>query len=609
MNDAGSTDISKGAIAGRLARLRKELAKRHLAGFIVPHADEHQSEYLPAAAERLAWLTGFAGSAGTAIVLADTAAIFVDGRYTLQVRQQTDTAQFTPEHLTDNPPSKWLGEHMKPGDRIGYSPWLMTVSEVRRYSEVCRNAGGEFVPEEQNPIDVLWADRPAMPLGAVSLQPVELAGEEAAAKIARLGAAIAEKKADAAVLAQADSIAWTFNIRGTDISHNPVALAFAVIPVSGKPELFIDGRKLSNAVRAALSELADVGEPAAFLASLAGLGQRKARVLLDPATTAAVIAEAVSDAGGTVVEGADPAVLPKARKNAVELAGSRRAHIRDGAAMVRFLAWLDRMGPTGSIDEIAAAEKLRAFRAETAERDGSELVDVSFDTISGAGPNGAIVHYRATPATSRRLAPDMLYLIDSGAQYRDGTTDITRTVPIGASTAEQRDRFTRVLKGMMAIANARFPVGATGAQLDSLARQWLWQAGLDYDHGTGHGVGVFLSVHEGPARISKLGTAPLEPGMILSDEPGYYKTDAYGIRIENLVVVTPAAPVAGGDRPMLGFENLTWAPIDRRLIDKSLLSPAEIGWLDAYHAGLPAKLGHLLDGSEKAWLQEATRPL
>ena len=593
----------------RLARLRKELARAGLTGFIIPHADEHQSEYLPPAAERLAWLTGFTGSAGTAIVLAEEAAIFVDGRYTLQVRSETDAALFAPEHLVDNPPRRWLAAHLKKGDRIGYDPWLMTVAEVRRFTKTCKAADAAFVPVADNPLDLLWADRPAPPLGAVMLHPIELSGEATADKIARLQSAIAEKHADAAVMGLTDSIAWTFNIRGSDIAHNPVTLAFAVLPREGKPALFIDGRKLSNAVRDALSELAEIREPSAFAAHLAALGQSGAHVMLDPATTAEAIASAVRTAGGTITEGPDPAVLPKACKNPVELAGARRAHLRDGAAVVRFLAWIDRVGPTGTVDEIAAAEKLRALRAETAARDGSELIDVSFDTISGVGPNGAIVHYRVSPKTTRTIAPDTLYLVDSGAQYRDGTTDITRTVAIGTPTEEMRDRFTRVLKGHLAIAMARFPAGTTGAQIDALARQFLWTAGLDFDHGTGHGIGSFLNVHEGPARISKLGTVPLEAGMILSDEPGYYKTGEYGIRIENLIVVTEPQEIAGGERPMLGFETITFAPIDRRLIAPALMSPQEIAWLDAYHAGLAGKLATLLDDDERAWLTAACRPL
>lgn len=590
-------------------QLRAELRRRGLTGFIVPHADEHQSEYLPPSAERLAWLTGFTGSAGTAVVLRDEAAVFVDGRYTIQAAAQVDQSAFALQHLLDTPPWTWLKARVQPGDRIGYDPWLMTVAEVRRLEETCRAAEATLTPVSGNPIDHIWTDRPAPPLGAVTIHPTALAGEEAEDKVARLKTAISEARADAAILAQADSIAWTFNLRGADIAHNPVALAYAILPVHERPLLFIDGRKLSNSVRSRLADLAELHEPAEFAGALATLGREGAKVLLDPKGTPAAIAAAVRDAGGTIVEGADPAELPKARKNATELAGTRRAHIRDGAAMVRFLAWLDRAVLSGEVDELAAAEKLTEFRADTARRDRSELVDVSFATISGAGPNGAIVHYRVTPDTNRVLEAGSLYLVDSGGQYRDGTTDITRTVAVGQPSEEMRDRFTRVLKGHIAIATARFPAGSTGAQLDTLARAALWQAGLDYDHGTGHGVGSFLAVHEGPARISKLGTVPLEPGMILSNEPGYYKPGAYGIRIENLVVVTPAAEIPGGDRPMLGFETLTLAPIDRRLIEPALLSPAEREWLDAYHARIGPMLAHLLDKEEQNWLMAATAPL
>ena len=593
----------------RLGRLRAELKRTGLTGFVVPHADEHQSEYLPPSAERLAWLTGFTGSAGAAVVLPDVAAIFVDGRYTIQAAEQIDSASFQREHLIETPPWKWLKARLKPGDRIGYDPWLMTATEVKRLEEVARGAEADLVPVTGNPIDRIWDGRPAPPLGAMALHPLELAGEAAEDKIARLGRTIAEAKADAAVLAQADSIAWTFNIRGTDIAHNPVTLAYAILAADGRPQLFVDGRKLSNSVRARLAELADLHEPAAFPAALTALGRHGARVLLDPRGTPAAVPAAIREAGGTVADGPDPAELPKARKNETELAGARRAQLRDGAAMVRFLAWLDREAATGGIDEIAAADRLAAFRAETALRDGSELVDVSFATISGAGPNGAIVHYRVTPETNRRLEPGSLYLVDSGGQYRDGTTDITRTVAVGTPSPEMRERFTRVLKGHIAIATARFPAGTSGAQLDTLARIALWRAGLDYDHGTGHGVGSFLAVHEGPARISKMGTVPLEPGMILSNEPGYYRTGAYGIRIENLVVVTPPAAIAGGERPMLGFETLTLAPIDRRLVDVTLLVADELRWLDADHARVAAALDRLLDPDERAWLAAATAPL
>jgi Xaa-Pro aminopeptidase len=595
--------------AARLAALRTALAAAGLDGLIVPHADEHQSEYLPPSAERLAWLTGFTGSAGLAIVLADEAAVFVDGRYTLQVGHEVDTAAFTPQHITDAPPTRWLAARLKPGARLGYDPWLLTAAEVKRFGETARAAGAELAAVPQNPIDALWHDRPAPPLGAVSLHPLAFAGEAAADKIVRLQAAVADKKADAAVLVQADSVAWTFNLRGTDIAHNPVALAFAILPASGRPELFVDARKLSNAVRTALADHADIREPGELLPRLVAVAVAPARILLDSKTTPEAIAAAITAAGGAIVEGADPAVLPKARKNATELAGARRAHLRDGAAMVRFLAWLDRTAPGGNVDEIAAAAKLAELRAATAEADGSALADLSFETISGAGPNGAIVHYRTSPETSLKLQPPMLYLVDSGAQYRDGTTDVTRTVAIGVPSAEMRDRFTRVLRGHIAIATLTFPLGTTGAQIDSFARKPLWDAGLDYDHGTGHGVGSFLSVHEGPARISKLATAALEPGMVLSNEPGYYKTGAYGIRIENLLVVTPPAKPAGGEREMLAFETLTLVPIDRRLIDKALLTSAEIAWLDGYHAAIAPKVERLLDADERAWLAAATRPL
>jgi Xaa-Pro aminopeptidase len=595
--------------ADRLKKLRAALADAGLTGFVVPHADEHQSEYLPPSAERLAWLTGFTGSAGAAIVLADSAALFVDGRYTLQARGQTDAALFAPENLIDNPPATWLATHAGRGDRIGYDPWLMTASEMRRYGEACKSAGAEFFAVADNPLDRAWTDRPAPPLAPVSVHADRFAGEPAAEKIARLQKGLADKDIDAAALTQADSIAWLLNIRGGDVAHNPVALAFALLPRTGKPELFIDGRKLSNSIRAAVSERADIRTPADLLPALAALGAKRANVLVDPRSAATAIAAAVRDAGGTVVEGDDPVILPRATKNATEIAGARRAHVRDGAAMVRFLAWLDREAASGALDEITVADRLRDFRADTAKRDGSELVDLSFDTISGAGPNGAIVHYHATPATVRRLERNSLYLVDSGGQYHDGTTDITRTVAIGTPTDEMRDRFTRVLKGHIALARARVPVGTLDRQLDSLARNALWQAGLDFEHGTGHGVGSFLSVHEDPTRVSRAGRSRLEPGMIFSNEPGYYKAGEYGIRTENLLLTLPPAEIAGGDRPMLAFETLTLCPIDRRLVARDLLERAETAWLDGYHAALLPALGHLLDADERAWLAGATRPL
>lgn len=598
-----------GPIGARLAAFRAVLKKAGLSGFVVPHADEYQGEYIPAAAERLAYLTGFTGSAGAAVVLTGEAAVFVDGRYTLQVRDQVDGADFTYEHLVENPPHQWLKSRLKRGDRLGYDPRLMTLAEVRRLEAVAKAAGATLVPVEENPVDAIWHDRPAPPLAAVSLQAEPLAGEAAEAKIDRLRAILGEKGVDAAIIAQTDSIAWTFNIRGGDVPHNPVPLSFAILRREGAPSLYMDGRKLSNAVRDRLAGLADIKEETALAADLAALGASGAKVLIDPNLTPEALARAVSAAGGNLVEGADPVSLPKARKNEAELAGMRRAHRRDGVAMTRFLAWLAATAPSGGLTEIAAAKKLEAFRAETGEEDGQPLLEISFDTISGAGPNGAIVHYRVTEATDRPIEPGQLYLVDSGAQYRDGTTDITRTIAIGAPTAEMRDRFTRVLKGHIALSTARFPKGTTGAQLDTLARLALWQAGLDYDHGTGHGVGVFLQVHEGPARISKAGTVPLEPGMILSNEPGYYKTGAFGIRIENLVIVEPPSEIAGGDRPMHSFETLTLAPIDLSLIEPALMSADEIAWLDAYHARVRATLQPSLEGEALEFLIAATQPL
>ncbi len=593
--------------AGRAARLRTELERRGLTGFIVPRADEHQGEYVPPGAERLRWLTGFSGSAGVAVVLANRAAIFVDGRYTLQAQAQCDTTVFEPVDLMANPPHVWLKGALAAGDRLGYDPWLTTVASARRLRETCAAIGAELVAVDGNPIDAIWADRPDVPLGPVTCQPDELAGESVASKLARVASILADKNVDAAVLTQTDSVAWTFNIRGSDIPHTPVALAFSILPRDGRPRLFIDGRKLGNAERDHLEAHADVAKPAAFADGLDKLAG--ARVLIDESSAAEAIALRIKAAGGTLVAGDDPVLLPKARKNASEIEGTRAAHRRDGAAFVHFLAWFDAAASvisdgSGELDEIAVVEALEGFRRQT-----GQLVDISFDTISGAGPNGAIVHYRVSRATNRAIAAPSLFLIDSGGQYRDGTTDITRTLPVGMPTTEMRDRFTRVLKGMIAISIARFPIGTIGAQLDSLARFALWQAGLDYDHGTGHGVGSFLSVHEGPQRISKTGTAPLEPGMIISNEPGYYRPDHFGIRIENLILVEPASVPDGGERPMLGFETLTLAPIDRRLIEATLLTRAELKWLDAYHARVRDVLGPLLDAETRDWLEKATEPL
>jgi Xaa-Pro aminopeptidase len=607
-----SADPTKGA--ERAAALRAELKARGLDGFIVPRADEHQGEYVPKSAERLAWLTGFTGSAGSAIVLAEEAAVFVDGRYTLQVLDQVDTAVFRPVSILETSPAKWLKARARAGQRIGFDPWLMTRAQTRQFARVLDAVQAELVALDSNPLDAVWPDRPAPPLAPVSPQSDALAGRSAADKLAAIAEVLSGQGADAAVLTDPASIAWLFNIRGGDVGHVPLPLSFAIVSASGQPELFIDGRKLSNSVRAELDDIADLRGPAELAERLSKLGREGREVSFDVDGSAEAVARLIEAAGGTIIEGADPVALPKARKNPVELQGARAAHLRDGAAMLRFLRFMETAEP-GTLTEIDAARRLEQFRADTAAEGDIPLADLSFDTISSTGPNGAITHYRVTERTNRQLEPGDLYLVDSGAQYRDGTTDITRTLLIGEASPERlalfRDRFTRVLKGHIAIAIARFPVATTGAQLDTLARAALWSAGLDFDHGTGHGVGAYLSVHEGPQRIAKTGHVALEPGMILSNEPGYYRAGDFGIRIENLVVVREAEPVPGGDRPMHSFETITLAPISRRLIEPRLLNAAEIAWLDTYHLRVYGALSGwpTLSLEERTWLAEACRPI
>jgi Xaa-Pro aminopeptidase len=592
------------AISPRLVHLRAELARRGLTGFIVPRADRHQNEYVPAADERLAWLTGFTGSAGLAIVLADRAALFVDGRYTLQAAEQTDASAFTVVPIADTTPEAWLAANAGAGAKIGYDPWLHTADVVERLSRACKDANAALVATEPNPVDAIWKDRPAPPLGRVVIHSEKFAGEASVSKLDRIRSEIAKLKADALVVSDPHALSWAFNIRGADVAHTPLVLGFSIIAAAGRPSLYLDSRKLDNAVRDTLETLADIREPAAFDRDLAALGRAGKTVRLDQATAADALRRIVEDAGGKASLGTNPIAAMKAVKNAAEIAGTRAAHLRDGAALTRFLHWLAREAPSGKLTEIEAVEVLETFRRET-----GALKDVSFPTISGAGPNGAIVHYRVTDRTNRRIAPGELFLVDSGAQYEDGTTDVTRTVAVGAPSAEMRERFTRVLKGHIAIARAVFPDGTNGAQLDSFARAPLWQAGLDFDHGTGHGVGSYLSVHEGPARISKLGSAPLRRGMILSNEPGYYKTGAYGIRIENLVLVTEASPRPGGERPLNAFETLTLAPIDTALIDPAMLDDGERRWLDDYHARVRAALLPLVGKDTAGWLASVTSPL
>jgi Xaa-Pro aminopeptidase len=590
------------AAAPRMAALRAELARQNLAGCIVPRADRYQNEYVPASEERLAWLIGFTGSAGTAIVLADKAVLLVDGRYTLQARQQVDEALFAIENIADQRPEAWIEANLPTGGAFAYDPWLHTVSGAEKLTKACAAAGGKLVPAD--PVDAIWQDRPSPPLGPVSLHDLRFAGEAAESKLEHIRAEISKLKADALVVSDPHALAWTFNIRGADVPHTPLVLGFAIIPQDGRPAIYVDGRKLNNTVRANLEALADIRAPEEFTRDLAALGSAHRTVRLDRATAADAINRIVSEAGGHTSNGDDPIALMKAIKNEVEIAGARAAHLRDGVAVTRFLAWFDRQAAQGKLTEIDAVEALEDFRAQT-----GVLKDVSFPTIAGSGPHGAIVHYRVTNKSNRRIAPGEIFLIDSGAQYEDGTTDITRTVIVGEPTAEMRERFARVLKGHIGIATAIFPDGTAGAQLDSFARAPLWAAGIDFDHGTGHGVGSYLSVHEGPARISKLGAAALKRGMILSNEPGYYKTDAYGIRIENLVLTTEGPSVPGAEKALNAFETLTLVPIDQQLIEPALLSADEIAWLNAYHARVRESLTPLCDSATAAWLADATRPL
>jgi Xaa-Pro aminopeptidase len=594
-------DVSEAHLAAeRVHALRAELKQRGLDGFIIPRQDEFQGEYVAAYAERLRWLTGFAGSWGMAILMADRGAIFVDGRYTIQVRQQVDASLFVPHHLVDDPPEKWMERELKAGEVLGYDPWLLTADQVSRFEKACAKADAKLLPVAENPIDAIWTGRPKPPREPVSVQPTQFAGRAAKEKLAQVSEALAKDGADAVVLTQPDSVAWVFNIRGQDVPYTPVVLAYAILPKSGEAELFIDQSKLPEDVAAHLAGVARIEPPSAIESALARLGAAKATVEIDPDWTPERIRSALADAGAKIIHGKDPCRLPKARKNATEQEGARAAHRRDGVAMARFLCWLDEAAPRGGENEVSVAERLAEFRVQT-----GMLKDLSFDSISAAGPHAAIPHYRVSRASALPLKLNEIYLIDSGAQYQDGTTDITRTVIVGAPAAEMKDRFTRVLKGMIAVSRIRFPKGTCGSQIDILARQALWMAGLDYDHGTGHGVGSYLSVHEGPARINKTDRTPLEPGMILSNEPGYYKQDHYGIRIENLVLIRDGEAIQGGERPMMGFETLTLCPIDRRLIEPALLSAEERDWLNAYHARVLREICPYLEGAELAWLQSA----
>ncbi len=588
----------------RLAAFRAQLVRDGLDGFVVPLTDEHMSEYVGDYAKRLEWLTGFRGSAGAAAVLANRAAVFVDGRYTLQVQQQVDGSLFDYVGVPQSSIAAWLGEHAPAGARIGYDPWLHTKGWVESTGKVVT-----LVPVAANPVDAVWRDRPGMSSAKLKVQATELTGQSAPEKRAEIADWLTKEGLDATVMTALDSIAWTFNLRGRDVTHTPVGLAFAILHADATADLFVEPHKIDEAVRAAVGNGVRLHDRAAFAPMLASLGGK--RIASDPERAVVAVFDALSKGGATVVEARDPAVLAKAIKNRVEQAGQRAAQARDGAALSRYLHWLSVEASKGGLTEISASDQLRKFREET-----GKLLDLSFDTISGAGPHGAIMHYKASAETDRRIDPSSVYLCDSGGQYADGTTDVTRTIWVGPGTppAEVKDRFTRVLQGHIAIARAVFPAGTSGGQLDAFARQHLWAAGCDYAHGTGHGVGAFLAVHEGPQRIAKPGggqpgtAEPLVAGMFLSNEPGYYKPDHYGIRIENLVLVEPR-DIAGGDAAMLGFETLTFAPIDKAMIEMSLLSVDERAWLNGYHADVLRIVGPQLEGEAKAWLEDVCASL
>jgi Xaa-Pro aminopeptidase len=594
--------VEEPPIPERLRRLRTELRARQLDGLILPLTDEHRSEYLPACAQRLAWLTGFTGSAGVLIVLAERAAVFVDGRYTVQAEAQLDPGLFERHHFLEEPPAKWLGEQAGAGLRIGYDPALLIKAEVERYRAACTRAGAELVAQDDNPVDVVWTTRPAPPIAPIRELDERYAGEAADAKRARMGQEVAAAGAEVAAITALDSIAWLLNARGGDVPFNPLFSSFALLHADGAVELFVDPRKLIPGQ--SLGNGVSIQPIEGFAGALKQLGAGQRAVLVDPKVTNFRVLESLDAAGARVIEGEEPCALAKACKNAVELAGARAAQRRDGAAVCRFLCWLEH-----EVGALPLTEREAAARLDDERRRDPLYRGPSFETISAAGPNAALPHYRVTDASNRVLGRDPIYLVDSGGQYFDATTDVTRTIAVGAPTADMRRQFTLVLKGHIAIACALFPVGATGAQLDSFARQYLWQAGFDFDHGTGHGIGSYLCVHEGPQRIAKTGTVALKPGMIVSNEPGYYRSGAFGIRIENLVIVEPRPTPQGGERELLGFETITRAPIDRRLIEPDLLDPRERAWLDEYHAKVRADLIDLVGPETRDWLTRATAPL
>lgn len=592
------------SLTDRLNDLRTELKSRNLTGFVVPLTDEHQSEYIAPYTERMAWLTGFLGSFGCTIVLAEKAAVVSDGRYAIQIVEQVDGDNFERVMNHEKTPIAWLVENASAGDKIGYDPFLHTIGWVKSVGDQLAKKGAELIALESNPIDSVWGDQPDEPITPVTMHKESLAGESSASKRARIAKIIMDKGCDAVVLTQLDSIAWVFNVRSTDVTHNPVSYGYAIIRADETGSLYIHGDKITPELRQGLGNVVDIVDKNNFLSGLETLGAEGKTVMVDPATASAKVFGTLESAGAIVVKADDPCALPKAIKNDVEVEGSRKAHIRDGYAISKYLHWLSITAHKETEDEISAANQLLAFRQED-----ESLRDLSFRTISGAGPNGALCHYSVSEETNRKIENNSVYLCDSGGQYPDGTTDITRTVAVGDAGAEARDRFTRVLKGHIMLARAVFPEGTTGPQLDTLARLPLWEVGLDYDHGTGHGVGSYLAVHEGPGRISKgANDVALVPGMIFSNEPGYYKEGAFGFRMENLVVVKEVS-IKGAERRMFGFEELTFAPIDKNLTEVSILNDVELDWLNDYHARVWDKISPGVCGDVKLWLEEATAPL
>lgn len=582
----------------RLAALRAELATQGLSGFLVPRADAHQGEYVAARDERLAWLTGFTGSAGFCAVLPDMAGVFVDGRYRVQVKEQVALGDFTPVNWPETALEDWLKHHLPKGGTIGFDPWLHTSQEIDRLEAALTPAQIALRPVS-NPLDAIWPDQPDRPDAPAVAFPVEIAGKRSGEKRAEIAETLAKAGQAAAVLTLPDSICWLLNIRGGDLPHLPVVQAFAILDSGGHVTLFSAPEKFAGLASDPAITLRHRDDFDAALSTLTG------PVRVDPATAPHHVRMVLERAGVEIVRAEDPCILPKARKTPAEIKATTSAHIRDGVAFARFLHWFDIEAPKGGLTEIDCARRLEDFRAET-----GVLKDISFDTISAAGPHAALPHYRVSDLSNAPVEPGQIYLVDSGAQYEDGTTDITRTLAVGAPGDEERSAFTQVLRGMIAVSRARFPKGIAGRDLDSLARMPLWQAGRDFDHGTGHGVGVYLSVHEGPQRISRVSTLPLQPGMILSNEPGYYREGAFGIRIENLIVVREAPALPGGDaRDMLEFDTITWAPIDRRLIDADAMNRDEIAWIDAYHARTADKLRSHLPSDTADWLDRATAPL